>query len=157
MNSISISKTINAPIDAVWDSWDDYGNIYKFNPQVKSSNILSSSDVVTGIGARRECNFTDGRNWVREEITAYVEEQKIIISVYDGSLPLRSMVAEIELHKLAYNETQVTVTASFTPRMGWVGQMLVPLMKRQFRVMLSQMLDGNARYVEANSMAAEAA
>lgn len=157
MNTISIDRTISAPVDVVWDSWDDFGNIFKFNPQVQSSNILSSSDVMTGMGARRECNFIDGKNWVREEITDYVEMQRMTISVYDGSLPVKNMLVEIEFRELAHDQTVVKVMAKFEPRMGWVGQILVPLMKRQFRSMLTSLLDGNARYVETTTSAARAA
>lgn len=157
MNTISIDRTINAPVDVVWESWDDFGNIFKFNPQVKSSNILSSSNAITGMGARRECNFIDGKNWVREEITDYTELQRMTISVYDGSLPVKTMVTEIELREPAHDQTVVKVTVKFEPRMGWVGQILVPLMKRQFRSMLTSLLDGNAEFVETNTLSARAA
>lgn len=157
MNTISIDRIINAPVDVVWESWDDFGNIFKFNPQVKSSNILSSSVVTTGMGARRECNFVDGKNWVREEITEYVEMQRMTISVYDGSLPVKKMLVEIEFRASPREQTVVKVTAKFEPGMGWVGQILVPLWKRQFRSMLASLLDGNAKFVETTTLAARAA
>jgi uncharacterized membrane protein len=157
MHTISVSKVINAPAAAVWASWDDYGNISKFNPAIRSSKILSSSQSATGPGAKRECEFADNRNWVRERIVEYVAGEKMVIEVYDGSLPLKSMRASIALTNLGNNRTEVQLTASFVLKMGMVGQLMAPLMRRQFRSMLSKLLDGNAAYVEAGSLQARAA
>jgi len=44
MAEISLSKTVNAPAGQVWASWDDFGNIYKFNPGIAASKLLSDCD-----------------------------------------------------------------------------------------------------------------
>ncbi len=157
MHTISVRKIINAPVDQVWESWDDYGNIFEFNPQIRSSHVLSSSKNKTGKGARRECNFVDGKNWVREEIVDYVSGQKMTINVYDGSMPLKSMVATIECRDIANSKTEVCMTATFEPKMGFVGQLIAPLMKRQFKSMLAEVLQGNADYLEKPALVARAA
>ena len=45
----------------------------------------------------------------------------------------------------------------FTPKMGLLGQILVPLMKPQFRKLLTKLVDGNKAYAETDRMVARAA
>jgi uncharacterized membrane protein len=157
MHTITVSKIVNAPAAVVWASWDDYGNVQAFNPSLRSSQILSSSQSVTGPGAKRECEFADGRNWVREKIVDYVAGRRMTIEVYDGSLPLKRMLASIEVSDRGNHQAEVQIIASFVPKLGVVGQLMAPLMKRQVRSSLTDLLDSNATYVEAGRLQARAA
>ena len=49
METINVKKVIDAPVEKVWESWDDFGNIYKFNPGINASRLLGEDS--TGIGA----------------------------------------------------------------------------------------------------------
>ena len=157
MAKVIVSRRVAAPIEHVWDSWDDFGNIYKYNPVLKHSRLLNNEDVATRVGARRHCDMADGKNWVREEIIDYRPRKSIKIDVYEGSLPLKSMHATIEFEKIAEHRTRVRMTAEFEPKFGVVGRLMVPLMKRQFAPMLQSLLDGNAAYVERGQVVAAAA
>ncbi len=157
MQTIKIQKIVNAPVDKVWASWDDFGNIYKFNPNVDKSHILSSSGVSQGRGARRECELNDGKNWLREKIVDYIPGRKMTIDVYEASLPLKTMSATIELRAITDQQTEVRMSTSFEPKMGILGKLMAPLMKRKFHPMLAALLDGNAAYVENGSLVAQAA
>lgn len=146
MQTIKVSKVIDAPIEAVWDSWDDFGNIAKFNPNLSASRLLSRNQ--TGQGAQRECALRDGKNWVRERIVDYVPLKQMRIDIYDSSMPIKTMSALVRLRSVGDARTEVAFTAEFEPKMGLLGKLMAPLMKRQFRSMLGLMLDGNADYVE---------
>ena len=157
MSKIIVSKRVNASIEDVWSSWDDFGNIYKYNPGLKASRLLSSADVPTRVGTLRQCDMADGKNWVREEIIDYKPGRSMKIDVYDGSLPLRSMTVNIEFEEITEQRTRVRFTAEFEPKFGIVGKIMAPLMKRQFEPMLQALLDGNAKYVEQGKDVAIAA
>lgn len=79
------------------------------------------------------------------------------IDVYDGSLPLKSMTASIEVEKISERRTRVRFTADFVPKFGILGKLMAPLMKRQFEPLLQALLDGNAKYVEQGEKTAIAA
>lgn len=147
MARVTVSKRIDATIDEVWKSWDDFGNIYKFNPSVTSSTLLNDEGKPTRVGTKRQCDLSDGKNWVREEIVGYDPGKSMKIDVYDGTLPLKSMVATIELEKITEYRTRVRFTADFEPKFGVVGKLMVPIMKRQFGALLQSLLDGNANQV----------
>jgi len=148
MAEISLSKTVNAPAGQVWASWDDFGNIYKFNPGIAASKLLSDCDAATAVGTRRECEFEDGRNWVRERVTAYHPGKLIAFEVYEGSFPIKTMQLAIELEPLGDDRTEVRMLVEFEPKGGLLGRLMVPLMKRRFRGILGALLDENAAYVE---------
>lgn len=157
MQTINIRKIVNAPIENVWASWDDFGNIYKFNPGVDESRLLGGDGTTHGRGTRRECELADGKNWVREKIVDYVPGKKMTIDVYEASLPLKTMVATIELRPISAQQTEVQMTTSFEPKMGFLGKLMAPLMKRRFQPLLAALLDGNATYVENDAQVVQAA
>lgn len=148
MSKVIVSKRVNASVEDVWRSWDDFGNIYKYNPNLKASRLLSSADTPTRVGTLRQCDMADGKNWVREEIIDYKPGESMKIDVYDGSLPLKCMTGTIEVEKISEQRSRVRFTADFVPKFGIIGKLLAPLMKRQFEPLLQSMLDGNAAYVE---------
>lgn len=157
MTKLIVSKRVSASIQDVWKSWDDFGNIYKYNPALKASRLLSSADVPIRVGALRQCDMADGKNWVREEIIDYQPGRSMKIDVYDGSLPLKSMTANIEFEVISEQRTRVRFTAEFEPKFGFVGKLLAPLMKRQLEPVLQALLDGNAEFVERGTEVAMAA
>jgi len=148
MESIEVTRIINAPVSRVWQSWADFGDIYKFNPNLSSSRLLSDKTEPTGIGSRRECELTDGKNYLREEIVEYQHEKKIALNVYESSMPIETMLATFVFKQISTDKTEVTMTSEFKPKGGWLGRLMLPLMRRQFRPMLQALLDCNASYVE---------
>ncbi len=157
MAKIIVSKRINAPIEAVWESWDDFANIYKFNPNLTQSYLLTDESEPTRVGTRRQCDLTDNKNWLREEVLEHRPNERMKIDIYDSSMPIKSMHATIDFEKISAHRTRVRFTSEFEPKMGLLGKLMTPLMKRQFRPMLQALLDGNAAYVERGQVVAQAA
>lgn len=156
MAEVTVECTVNASVAKVWRSCDAYADIYLFNPGIKNSYLLGGS-AKTGLGAKRQCDLADGRNHIREEIIGYEPERKLVIDIYDGTMPLRSAVATFNFWSAAETVTEVSMTMTFKPKFGPLGALMVPMMKRQFRPIMQSMLDGNAAYVERGETVAEAA
>jgi uncharacterized protein YndB with AHSA1/START domain len=157
MATVIVSKRINAPVEAVWESWNDFGGIDKFNPMLKKSFLLTDENKPTRVGTRRQCDLNDNKNWLREEIIDYQPNKLLKIDIYDSSMPVKSMQATIDFEKISDDRTRVRFTSEFQPGMGVLGKLMVPLMKRQFAPMLQAMLDGNAAYVECQQNVPKAA
>ena len=147
MATVSVNKRVKAPITDVWASWDDFGNIYKFNPSVKHSELLDTGKASTGLGARRHCDLVDGKTWVQEEIIDYQPQSKLKVVIFDGNMPLKTAVATFAFKRAGKDETDIDLTMEFIPKFGPIGQLMVPLMKPQFKKILGEMLEGNALYV----------
>lgn len=156
MATVSESRMINAPIAAVWQSWDDFGNIYQFNPNLKGSHIIGQS-APTGLGAARQCDLRDGKNHIRERIIGYEPERKLVVDIYAGTLPMKSAIVTFTFREERPGRIEVTMTMDFTPKYGFIGALMVPMMKPQLRKMMQSLLGGNADYVERGKTIAMAA
>ncbi len=156
MAKVHLKRMIDAPVAKVWDSWNDYGNVDKFNPNLSRSFLIGDNGE-TGLGATRQCDLNDGKNYIQEKIIAYVPERKIAVDIYNGTMPLKRAVATIELIPLAANRTEVNFTMEFTPKFGILGKVMIPLMKPQFKKLLNKLVDGNKAYLEDGVVIARAA
>lgn len=144
MARVSVERTIDAPVEEVWKTWDDFGNISAFHPLLKSSHLLGNQQ--TGKGATRQCDLKDG-NRIQERIIEYVPQQRLAVDIYDGTLPLSRAIVTFLLKPVG-RATHITMTIDFTPKFGPMGAVMIPLMKPQFRKMMLTLLDGNAVHVE---------
>lgn len=156
MPSVTLTKTVDAPVSEVWKSWDDFGNIDKFNPNLKRSFLIGNNGE-TGLGATRQCDLEDGKNYIQERIVAYEPERKLTVDIYNGTMPLKSAQAEIAMRPVGTNRTELTFTMRFVPKFGLLGRMMVPMMKPQFRKLLTKLVDGNSAFVESGVVIARAA
>ncbi len=155
MARIAVQRVIDAPLSEIWATWDAFGDIDKFNPGVRKSRILEGS-ANSGLGARRQCDLSDGRNYVREEIIDYVPQCRMTVLITEGTMPLKTAQAAVSFEPRGANSTLVRFDMSFQPKMGLIGLMMVPMMKMMMRRTIVEILDGNARFVEANAPAAVA-
>lgn len=153
MVTIRVEQRVNAPISTVWESWDDYANIYKFHPGVQHSYLLGVKQE-SGVGALRQCDFTDGKTFLKERIAAYEKEKKMTVDIYETNAPIKNPQADFEFFAEGPNETRVVMTMQFTPKMGIIGKLLTPIMRKQFTKGLQGLLAGNAQYVEKQLVAA---
>lgn len=147
MARVTKTQIVEAPISRVWASWDKFADIKHFHPDLKDSYLLDQSEP-TGLGATRQCDFSDGKTVLRERIVEYTPERRIVIDIYESSVPLRSALATLEFKAMGERRTKVTMQMDFVPKMGIVGKLLIPMMKKQFAKGLSGLLAGNAAYVE---------
>ncbi len=155
MAHVTVERTIAAPVADVWSSWDDFGAIYHFNPNLKGSRLINNSPK-SGIGARRQCDLADGKNYIRERIIGYTPEEEMTIDIYEGTMPLKKAVATLRLTALNDSSTRVSMTMEFEPKLGLIGKMMVPMMKPQFAKMLGALLEGNDHFVTKGKQAVAA-
>ncbi|WP_420546676.1 SRPBCC family protein [Curvivirga sp.] len=156
MVEIVVQRIIRAPIAEVWASWDDYANIHLFHPGVRSSYLLGEKQK-TGKGALRQCDFTDGKTFLKERIIHYEDQRRITVEIYDTNAPIKNPQADFEFQELDSFKTRVVMTMQFTPKLGIIGKLLTPIMKMQFTKGLQGLLDGNASYVETKLLKKHAA
>lgn len=148
MPSFILKKTINAPIEKVWASWDDFANIDIFNPNLQESHLLSGHEGSTKVGTKRHCTMADGKNFVNENITVYEPLKRIELEVFKSNMPIKKMVIDTTFKALSKTATEITQTTNFEIKMGIIGKLMGPIMKKQFVPMMGKLLDGNKDYLE---------
>lgn len=151
MHTVSATRTIDTPIATVWNTLDDFANVYRFHPKVELSKSISH--ITNGEGARRQCHFYDG-GAIREEVVKSVDRQRLVIDTYDtGPIPLRKYVTRIDLESLDEHSTGVTLTTSFVPTYGPVGWLRATLLlKRQLRDLSEDVLAGLDTYLQTGEI-----
>lgn len=147
MKTVIVEETVDASVADVWSSWDDFGEVARFHPGIKASRLLSGS-AQSGIGARRQCDLSDGgKQFVRERIVGYSPPHRMVIDIYEATVPIKSAQATLELEPVSSGQTRVTMTMEFTPAMGLLGKLMGPIMASQFKSMLGKVLRSNSKFV----------
>lgn len=141
------TQTVNAPVSVVWALFDDFAAIHKNHPDIKDSYTIGGT-ANTGLGAQRQCDFKDGKNYVREEIVSYVPEERLDIDIYDGTFPLRQALAKFRFEAVSTAQSKVTMTMDFTPKFGAVGALMGPMMRAQFQKAMDRLLKEHAKAAE---------
>lgn len=154
MATLSRERIVNASLADTWASWDDFPNIANFHPDVTKSFTIENA-AATGQGAQRKCEFGP-KDYILEKIIGYAPEKQIVIDLYDMSFPMKDATATFDFEVLGPTRTKVTMTVKFTPKMGLLGQLMLPMMKMKFGPTIQGLLDGNAAYVEGQPRLAAA-
>ncbi len=147
MKKVTVKETINASVDQVWASRDDFSAVARVHPGIKASRLLDGS-VQSGVGASRQCDLSaNGKKFVREKIVTYDPPHRMVIDILEATVPIRSAQATLTVDAKGSNKTLVTMTMQFTPGMGLLGWVMSPMMASQFRSMLGKVLKSNADFV----------
>ena len=150
MAQISVNRTINARVDRVFSTWvDEYPDIYKFHPGLAYSEVKTPAQ--TGVGADRICYMKDEKNWVKEKIVSVEQDRSLVLDVHASSMPLKSARIYYRFEAASNDHTKLTITIDFKPSMGLLGALMSPMMKTQFRKLVTALLEANATYVETGT------
>ena len=150
MIRINKQTIVNAPIEQVWASWDRFGDIKAFNPNLRASSLLSGS-VATGVGAKRRCDLSDGKTSIFEEIVDYAPQEHMTVVLFDGNVPIKRGTIRIDLESVSSNQTRLLVNAEFQMKFGVLGKLMGVFAKSQLASSFDRLLEGNAQYVEAKA------
>jgi carbon monoxide dehydrogenase subunit G len=113
---------IKASKDKVWEILADFGNVQNLSPGIAKSYV--TSDIKTGLGASRHCDFTAMGAQVEEKIIEWDKGNSLKIELFDGkNLPMiRGMKA---LFKLKSTDNGTILTSVFEYHMNnMVGDLL---------------------------------
>ena len=151
MTTITVAETVNAPVADVFASWNDFGNIYKYNPNLVRSFLINDS-APGGLGAMRQCVLSDGKNHIRERIIGFEENRQILLEIYEGTIPIKYARVTLDFKSISAGRTHVTFRMDATFKMGLLGRLLSPVIAGQMKKALNALLDGNKAYVEKGTV-----
>lgn len=143
---ILVSQVVEVPLETLWESWADFGGIYRFHDDVIRTTILTP-DVSRGVGAVRRCELADNKNEIEERITDIRPMEKIGVEFVRTSLPVEKAHADFLFVAHGQGSSEVEMQFAFTPR-GSLLRLLKPLMKRKMRSGFTSLLQQNKRFLE---------
>lgn len=151
MPDIRKEETVEASIAEVWEVWDDFGAIASWHPGLRKSALLDQSPP-TGVGAKRRCDFSNGKNFILEEIIEYEAGKSMVVHIYDGNVPIQTSTVTFMLEALGPDKTRVAAEVDFKLKGGLLGSMAKPLAKKQLGNDISKLLRANKSYVEHSAI-----
>ena len=141
MQTITVSRTVEAPASRVWEALDDFGGIHRLHPLIERSPLLNGQP--SGVGAERECHFYSGGS-IKERVTARDEGRRLGVTFTDvGPFPMKDAHAEFALRPLGAGRTETTFRFDFTPKFGPLGVLMAKtVMGAQLRKSMNALLQG---------------
>ena len=131
---------VKAPANKIWDAFYDWGGVWRFQPWVVRSPILSST--TEGVGASRCCEFVDKTSIV-ETITRIEQGRIIEMNLTETPRPMTGGKAVISL---APRDASTDVTVSMDVALGLgplnpiMGNLMMkPMMKTRITKMLESL------------------
>lgn len=147
MPTVTVKQKIDAPVSEVFAAWNDFGNIDRYNPNLRRSFLIGDS-AQGGLGATRQCDLVDGKNFVRERVIGFQKDRQMIVEIYEASVPIKYAKVTFDFMPTSNSQTQIVVNFEFTPKMGILGRLMSPLMAAQLRKGLTALLSSNRAYME---------
>lgn len=128
MPEFTITRQVNAPVTAVWEVLDDFGDIQRWNPGVTASELTSSGPVTQG--STRHCDFKPFGG-VNERIDAYAANERLTVNIYETSrLPISGAVADFNI---APKEDGTELTLHYTYTLNLMGRLMKGYTDKQMR------------------------
>ena len=141
MAQLQVTKTIAAPINDVWATWDAFGGVDQVNPNIRASYLVGGTKA-SDRGAEPRCEMPDGDAFTRERIVGYELPAWMVAEAIDDDLPIEHVRVVLDFAAVCPQETEVTATMTFAPK-GVYGQLMAPFMKDKMVKTLERMLSGN--------------
>ncbi len=95
MPEFTITRRIDAPVEAVWEVLHDFGDIQRWNPGVTHSKLTSEGGVTEG--STRRCDFTPF-GAVNERIERHEPHQRLTVRIHETfKLPISDAVADFNI------------------------------------------------------------
>lgn len=117
--TVSTTRSLDAPVEAVWEVLADFQNIDQWTDSVKTAT--QTSDLETGVGAKRVCELAP-MGTVNEEVLEFVPNEKIRIAISDTkSIPIKSSDSTFSVTPTGPNTTDTTFTAAIEPKGGFLA------------------------------------
>jgi len=146
MRTITVQRTIPAPIEKVFDVLADHAN-YKTFPGVKDSRLVEEGKPDrNGVGAVRHI-VTPGV-WFKERITAYERPRRFDYRIIESSLPLEHEGGSVRLESFG-GATQVTWTSTMRLKIPVIGGLLTKLAAGKLEQAFGSMLKETERRLAA--------
>jgi uncharacterized protein YndB with AHSA1/START domain len=141
MKTVTVTRSLNVPIEQVFDVLADHAN-YKQFPGIKDSRLVRQGKTErNGVGAVREIDA--GKAWFQEEITAFERPRRLDYLIVKSRPPLKHEGGSVRLEPDGAG-CKVTWTTTVGVKLPLIGGLLDKLLLPQ----LERGLVATLRHIE---------
>ena len=126
---IKVEKTIDHPLELIWKTVaQGVGIVADYNPAIKASKF--DSDVKSGVGTKRHCDF-EPKGYIKEEIIEWNDMESFKLKFTESSVPMSFLESKFSF---ARENGKTKITQEFwyrmKPPMGWLSGLMKGKMKK---------------------------
>lgn len=137
MQTVIVTKTINAPIEDVFDAYTDHERLADLPMVLSAKVVVPGTSEKNGVGAVREVN--GGLIWLREEITAFERPTLMEYRIRRSRPPSRHELGRVTFEEVP-GGTEVTWKTVFGVDLPLVGSKAEPAFALAFRTIFTMVL-----------------
>lgn len=142
MTMLRLTQNSTAAPSTVWDLMADFANIDFFNPNLSRSFLLNEGAEI-GVGTKRQCDLTDGKNYIQEEVLEWQPGEYYVIDIYNGTMPVKNAKTKLGVLPTSDGGSQVYMEFSYDPKFGPFGSIMdFVMMRRMMSGLLQKVVDG---------------
>ncbi len=131
MSLVQVTHNTTASPQSCWKLLGDFAHIDLFNKNLSKSYLLNPQDPI-GVGTRRQCDVSDGKNFLREEIIEWKEGEYYVIDIYESSFPMDRQSTKFGLLPISGGGTKIYMNFDYKVKFGPIGSLMNALMLRNF-------------------------
>jgi uncharacterized protein YndB with AHSA1/START domain len=152
--SITLKRTVENPVERVWEVLSDFGGVHRYHPGVETSPITDGTPP-SGVGSQRVCNLYDG-NYLTEVVTESIEGKRLVVKIIDSSMPMNTAAGAFDLHPAGQGKTEVTLTMDYVLKFGPLGMLMDKLLlERTMKRGLNGLLSGLDQHLQTGEIIGE--
>jgi uncharacterized protein YndB with AHSA1/START domain len=137
MPEFTITRQIDAPVEVVWEVLNDFGDIQKWSPGVKASELTSQGPVAEG--SMRHCDFGPFGG-VEERIDRHQPNERLTVHIFGTSkLPISDAVAAFNI---APHDGGTELTMHYSYTLNSLGRLVRGYTDKQMTKGIGGMLKG---------------
>jgi uncharacterized protein YndB with AHSA1/START domain len=137
MPEFTITRQIDAPVEVVWEVLNDFGDIQKWSPGVKASELTSQGPVAEG--STRHCDFAPFGG-VEERIDRHQPNERLTVHIFGTSkLPISDAVAAFNI---APHDGGTELTMHYSYTLNSLGRLVRGYTDKQMTKGIGGMLKG---------------
>jgi carbon monoxide dehydrogenase subunit G len=137
MPEFTITRQIDAPVEVVWEVLNDFGDIQKWSPGVKASELTSQGPVAEG--STRHCDFAPFGG-VEERIDRHQPNERLTVHIFGTSkLPISDAVADFNI---APHDGGTELTMHYSYTLNSLGRLVRGYTDKQMTKGIGGMLKG---------------
>lgn len=145
MRHFSCQITIIAPPEKVWAALSDIGEIYRWNPSVNQSYVISPKS--RGVGSKRHCDLPNNLH-LDEEVVKWEVNEEIAFRIIKSNMGIEKGDTHFNIYE-TNGKTKVIVSPDYELKWGWLGRLWDRVyVEKHYKESLQNSLKGLKKYVE---------
>lgn len=136
---------IDASMNKIWEALTIVDKLDIYDPTIKKSS--ATTNLKSGIGAKRKVDMLDGKNWFEETCTVSETNKALTYELTACSFPVKKLKHSYRFQNVG-NQIKVSQKMSYEMKFGLLGKLMGNMLKPKWNKGINEFLGGLKQYAE---------